>query len=70
MSIKSKISDRIAYMDSSFREYYYRVKAKEAEEKRKEEVRRVMASRDSGESFRANFEPDDDYNWDMFKNKD
>jgi hypothetical protein len=51
-------------------EDYYKFKIKETEEKRKEEVRRVRASLDNGESFKANFEPDDVYNWDIFKNKD
>lgn len=44
-----------------------------ATEKRKEEVRRVKASLDNGENFRANLEPnsksDDGFNWDMFKNE-
>ena len=39
-------------------------------EKREEETRRLKASLDNEEKFRANFEPVNDYNWDMFKNED
>ena len=51
-------------------EDYYKFKIKETKEKRKEEVRRVRASLDNGESFRANFEPVNDFNWGMFKNEE
>lgn len=43
---------------------------KEKREKRKEETRRFKASLDNGESFKANFEPVNDFNWGMFKNED
>lgn len=45
-------------------------KAEKAQEERKEETRRFKASLDNGESFKANFEPVDDFNWCMFKNED
>lgn len=45
-------------------------RAEKDRERRKEETRRFKASLDNGESFKANFEPVDDYNWGMFKNED
>lgn len=59
-----------AYEVSSMREDYYRIKAEKAQEERKEETRRVKASLDNGEGFKANFEPVNDFNWGMFKNED
>lgn len=50
------------------RVYYYR--GGTTLEKRKEETRRFKASLDNGESFKANFEPANDFNWGMFKNED
>lgn len=49
---------------------YNRFKAEKALEERKEETRRTKASLDNEESFKANFDPVDDYNWGMFKNED
>lgn len=45
-------------------------KIEKEQEERKEETRRFKASLDNEESFRANFESVNDYNWGMFKNED
>lgn len=59
-----------AYGANKVIEDFYRDKIEKPIEKKREETRRFKASLDNEESFKANFEPVNDFNWGMFKNED